>query len=99
MTKRELLAKMKVLGSLDDDTRNNIVCSFIGHSRIQSVCFGYFYCGRCEDQVGDTLAAAYDASKVVIISHDCPTCRDNFKTLTWRDKLYAPDPFAPKTAE
>ena len=94
MTKKELMSKLKILGKMDRQTRNNVVCSLIGHSMIQSVCFGYFYCGRCDDQVGDSLASVYPAAKqAVIIGHDCETCRVNFKALTWKDKLYAPDPF------
>jgi len=94
MTKKELLEKLKLLNLESKEQRNSIVCSLIGHSRIQTSCFGYYYCGRCGYQVGDTLGSIYEGVKeVVIIGHNCPTCRKNYKTLTWEDKLYAPNPF------
>lgn len=94
MTKTELLSKLKALGTLSSEQRNSIVCSLVGHSRIQTTCFSYYYCARCGEQLGDTLASTYPgAGSAVIVGHDCPVCRENAETLTWRDKLYAPNPF------
>ncbi len=94
MTKKKLLEKLKLLEPETDQQRNSIVCSLIGHSMVQTTFFGYHYCGRCGDQVGDTLASIYpDAERSVIIGHNCPTCQENFKKLTWKDKLFVPDPF------
>ena len=94
LTKKELMKKLKALGKMDKQTRNDIVCSLIGHSRIQSMCFGYYYCGRCGTQVGDGLASVYpEAEEVVIIDHKCIVCKKNYKKCTWRDKLYVIDPF------
>lgn len=71
-----------------------IVCVLIGHSNIQSSFMGYFYCGRCGDQVGDTLGSIYpNAKHVVIIDHKCSVCEVNYKKCTWKDKLFTPDPF------
>lgn len=99
MTKKELMQKLKALGNLDKSTRNSIVCVLIGHSLIQTTCFGYHYCGRCGDQVGDTLGSVYPgAEEAVIVDHNCKTCRKNYKSLTWKDKIYAPDPFKRKAA-
>lgn len=89
MSKRVVLSRIK---GLDVQTRAEVVCALVGHSRIQTHCFGYYYCARCSAQVGDTLAGVYDNSKVVILGHDCETCRENAKTLTWRDTLFATDP-------
>lgn len=74
-----------------------IFCILFGHSRITSVCFGYHYCGRCGNQIGDSLGACYDGSKDVVIGHNCPTCKANYKTLTWKDKFLAPNPFKAET--
>lgn len=94
MTRKELLQKIKAIGPLDEDTRNEVVCAMIGHSNIQTVCFGYFHCARCGQLVGDNLAGIYEnAENIVIVGHDCDKCRENFKKLTWRDKLYCPNPF------
>jgi hypothetical protein len=93
-TKKDLLKKLKALALHTNDDRNEVVCALIGHSRIQTTFFGYFYCGRCEAQLGDSLGSIYpDAEKVVLVGHNCKTCRANYKNMTWRDKLYAPDPF------
>lgn len=70
-----------------------IFCVLFGHSRIVEFCFGYVTCARCDEQLGDTLAGAYDLSNSVIVGHDCDICRKNYKTLTWRDKFLTPNPF------
>jgi len=93
-TEQELREKLEALGDLDENTRNSVVCSLIGHSKIQSSFWGYFNCGRCRAQVGDSLGGAYRAENVVIIGHGCSTCRANFEALSWRDKIFVPDPFA-----
>lgn len=91
MTKAEVLRRVR---GLDKDARNATVCALVGHSRIQSTCFGYYNCGRCDAQVGDTLGSIYSGAKrAVVIGHDCPTCRENAELLTWRDTLFAADPF------
>lgn len=93
MTKRRLLAALAALGDITTEQRNAVVCALVGHSLIQSACFGYFNCARCGEQAGDSLGGAYTADKVVVVGHDCSTCRANYKKLTWRDKLFAADPF------
>lgn len=75
------------------DKLKAVFCALFGHSRIQSAFFGYFHCGRCQAQVGDTLAGVYDARGVVIEGHDCDQCRKNYAGFTWRDKLLVPYPF------
>lgn len=93
ITEDEFKAKLAALGELTDDQRNKITCSLVGHSRIKTVSFGYWYCSRCEDQVGDSLAGAYNGADDVIAGHDCTVCRTNASRLTWKDTLFAPDPF------
>lgn len=93
-TRVAFLKRLKAMGKMDAGQRNAVVCALIGHSRIQGQCFGYYHCGRCEAQVGDTLGGSYSAEKVVVIGHNCKTCRANYKECGWKDKLYAPDPFA-----
>lgn len=93
--KADLLRILKGMGEISDDQRNSVACSLIGHSRIQSTYFGYYYCGRCGDQVGDSLGSIYPAaSSVVIIGHKCEVCVSNYEKLTWKDKLFIEDPFA-----
>ena len=94
LTKREVLAKVRALGAVTKDQRNEIVCALVGHSNIITGCFGYIYCGRCEAQIGDTLGGSYTNPDAVLVGHNCADCRKNAKRLTWRDMLYAPDPFA-----
>lgn len=92
LTKREVLARIK---GLEPRIAEATVCALVGHSRIQTHCFGYYNCARCGQQVGDTLAGSYSgAEKAVVVGHNCDTCRENAKALTWRDTLLAPDPFA-----
>ena len=93
LTKKEVMEKIKVLGDIDQETRNSIVCSLIGHSDIVHTCFGEVSCGRCNAKIGDILAGFYPIDECVLIGHDCDTCRANYTKMNWKDKLYAPDPF------
>lgn len=71
---------------LPQDIAARTVCALVGHSRVQTQCFGYYSCFRCQRQVGDNLLGGYAwATKVVIPGHDCSICRANEKKLTWRD--------------
>lgn len=81
------------IAGLPEDTQKKMVCALVGHSRIQEHFWGYWYCGRCGIQMGDSLCSEYDGKKIVIIGHDCHVCRDNAKNLTWMDTFMAPDPF------
>lgn len=93
-TKKELLARLKALGPVDAQTRNAVVCAMVGHSKIQTACFGYYTCGRCGAQVGDSLGGVYPgAESAVVIGHNCDKCRQNFKACTWKDLVFAPNPF------
>ncbi len=87
------MTKLRALGKMDGATKRQVVCSLIGHSRIQTVCFGYYHCGRCGQQLGDGLGGMYDDADVVVVGHNCPTCRKNYATLRWQDKYLAPEPF------
>lgn len=94
-SEKELLEKLDVLGVTDEDQKKEITCSLIGHSKIQTFCFGYYNCARCGEQVGDSLGSCYPgAEDTVIVGHKCPTCEANYKKLTWEDKIFCPDPFA-----
>ena len=93
MEKAELEKKLEALGDVTNEQRKNIICSLIGHSKIVGYCFGYISCGRCGEQLGDTLAGVYDTTKNVIIGHNCPTCKDNYDKLDWTDKYETPEPF------
>lgn len=68
------------------------VCAILGHSNIETYCFGYVSCARCKTQVGDTIAGTYKNDRAVFVAHDCPTCRANFKRLTWKDRIFVRDP-------
>lgn len=70
-----------------------IICVLWGHSNIQSGFWGYWYCGRCEDQVGDSLGGIYWNENTVVIGHNCNKCQSNYKKLSWKDKLLTPNPF------
>lgn len=93
-TKAELVKKLKALGNISEEQKAAVVCSLIGHSKIQSHFFGYYNCGRCGAQVGDTLGSSYGgAAEAVVIGHKCKTCEKNFSECTWKDKFMCPDPF------
>ena len=93
LTKKELLVKIKAMGKIRKEQRNEIICSLIGHSHIVDGCMGYVHCGRCGAQIGDCLGGIFDLTNYVIIGHNCKECRKSYKKFTWRDKLYVADPF------
>src|SRR5688500_2222201 len=94
ITKSELLAQVRAAKPKGKEQRNKIVCALIGHSRIATMCFGYVYCGRCEEQIADKLMGSDSlAEERVVVGHNCETCRANFEKMDWQDKLYVPDPF------
>ena len=78
------------------DRLKGTFCVWFGHSRISTMCLGYVYCARCGEQTGDTLMLS-PVPDSVIVGHNCDTCRDNYTRCTWRDKIFAPDPFEEKT--
>lgn len=94
MTEQELMDKVAALGTIDENARNGVICALIGHSKIQTTTWGYYNCGRCGADVGDTLAGTYKPTDVVVVGHNCPTCRDLYEAMGWEHKLYAQDPFA-----
>lgn len=95
ITKAQLAKKIKALGDIEVEQRNSIICSLIGHSKISTTCFGYRYCARCGDRLGDSLGSIdYGMPEAVIVGHNCPTCKENFKKCDWKDKLFVKNPFA-----
>ncbi len=94
MTQKELKGKIKALGKIDLETKKSIICSLIGHSKISTTCMGYRYCARCGEQLGDSLGSIdFGIKDAVIVGHNCPICKKNFKKCNWKDKLYCVDPF------
>ncbi len=87
MTQTEIEARV---AGLDDATAAKVICALAGHSRVQEQFFGYWNCARCGQQVGDSLGGSYSAHDVVAVGHHCDTCRENVKTLDWKDTLRLP---------
>jgi DNA-directed RNA polymerase subunit RPC12/RpoP len=70
-----------------------IICIFIGHSKIVTNCFGYISCARCGAQIGDALGGVWNGENAVIVGHNCDICQNNYKKLSWKDKILCPNPF------
>lgn len=99
-TQKDVEAKLAALGdSVSCHVKGVVVCEMIGHSNILIGDFGRFYCGRCDEYLGDSLGGAYRNENAVIVDHDCEYCRENAKRLTWKDTLMAPDPHVTATAD
>jgi methionyl-tRNA synthetase len=76
------------------ETIKKLACIWLGHSMIMTSFFGYHYCGRCGETLGDTLAGSFpQGNYAVIIGHNCEKCKENYENMTWKDKLFVPDPF------
>ena len=92
MTEDELKQKLEILDIKDEEKIKGVVCALIGHSNIEVVIFGYRYCARCGDQVGDNLMGWDGNRNSVVVGHNCDVCRENYKKLSWKDKFMVPDP-------
>ena len=97
-TEAELLARLSALGDVSESQRNSITCALIGHSRIKTHCLGYYSCARCKEQIGDSLAGAYNNADDVIVGHNCKSCQENYALCTWKDKAFVVDPFVAEAA-
>jgi hypothetical protein len=96
-TEEELMQRLEALGDITEEQRKEAVCVLLGHSMVHTFFFGYHYCARCGDQVGDSLGSVYFCPQEVVVGHmggNCPTCRENYAKLGWQDKFLCPDPFA-----
>ncbi|MDD3906489.1 MAG: hypothetical protein PHS46_08235 [Candidatus Omnitrophica bacterium] len=71
-----------------------IYCVKHGHAAYGYGCFGYVYCGRCGEQVGDRLGSIFPQAErfadVACKTKKCKYCEAVIKSLTARDrKIYA----------
>ena len=95
MTRAQVLERLK---GIPTAAKGRVVCALVGHSRIVSQCFGFVHCERCEAQIADKQGGAgfLGASECVQVGHNCPTCRKNYRTMDWHDKLLVKNPFTKK---
>ena len=66
-----------------------IYCVKHGHAKFITKCFGYVYCGRCGDQLGDTLASTYPCDSVMVVGckdKSCKVCGPIREKLNKMDK-------------
>ena len=68
------------------------VCAWVGHSRCATAFFGYQYCARCGEQIGDALGGVGVFDLLFVGDSKCrkPRCKDCDRiraSLTWRDTL------------
>lgn len=89
LTEQELMAKLAALGDISEEQRNSITCSLIGHSKIQTFCFGYFNCARCGAQLGDSLGGYYpQARRGCEVTEDCfASCERFIDAVSTIDEL------------
>ena len=73
-------------------------CIWTRHSRIIETCFGYQYCGRCMEEVGDTLGGI-GIGVCVVIGHNCDACKENYKGMTFLDKFLVKNPFTKEASD
>ena len=81
MTREEYEKKIAALEPLDNEKRKRVTCSLLGHSHITTGCFGYVYCARCGEQIGDVLGGFFYDPLEVRVGHNCPTCRANYEEI------------------
>lgn len=85
---------------LSEEQKRRIFCVKNGHSRLLDAFFGYHYCARCREQLGDSIGGAYSNKDAVYVSHmnsfakgkpikGCP-CPENAKKLAKVDFTLTP---------
>lgn len=99
MTKEEYEAKIAAMEPLTEAQRKSITCALLGHSHITTGCFGYIYCARCGEQIGDMLGGCFYDPLEVRVGHNCPICRANYEKLGWESKVLSPNPFTEEAPE
>ena len=73
--------------NLTNTQKAKIYCIKNEHAKYATNCMGYIYCGRCGEQIGDTLMGIFDLKEFAIVNHKCKLCDDIFKTLSDIDQL------------
>lgn len=75
------------LQKLTQKQNAEIHCIKHGHADYVWTFWGYVYCGRCGQQIGDQLAGIYDTSNMLVVGHGkCKTCNSIKKKLSELDK-------------
>lgn len=54
---------------LTDEQKRKIYCVKHGHSHLMDHFFGYHYCARCGEQLGDSLGGVYANPDAVYVHH------------------------------
>ncbi len=70
-----------LLTELTQTQKAQIYCVKHSHANYVTNCMGYKSCGRCNTQIGDTLAGCFDMSKVISVGHKCDKCNELKKSL------------------
>ena len=70
---------------LNKEQKMRIYCIKHGHAKFVTKCFGYVYCGRCGEQLGDQLASYFDTTDLMVIGHKCKICNRIRETLSKSD--------------
>lgn len=66
-----------------------IYCVKNGHADYIYKCWGYVHCGRCGQQIGDTLGGVFPCDKIIEVACDaspCKHCDPIYKKLSKMDK-------------
>ena len=74
------------MAKITKEQKARIYCVKHGHAKFVTMCFGYVYCGRCGDQIGDRLGGFFNMTKIALVGHDCKQCRAIVKTLSKSDQ-------------
>jgi hypothetical protein len=60
-------------------------CIDHGHANYVTKFWGYVYCGRCGQQIGDQLGSIFDTRELMVIGHKCKVCNAIRKKLSKMD--------------
>ena len=64
-----------------------IYCIKNEHAKYATNCMGYISCGRCGDQIGDSIGGIFDGAGLALVGHKCDTCTEAFNKLSDIDQL------------
>jgi len=78
----DMVKKTNSLKYLTQKQEAQIYCVKHGHAKFIWSFFDYVHCGRCGEQIGDTLAGIFSGKGYVVVGHDCEECTIGFYATT-----------------
>ena len=77
------------VGEEVDMSVGRIICGFLDHSQFTTNFFGYVYCARCGEEMGDNLAGSFANGISINSEHelDCKNCMEIRNNMSFKERF------------